>query len=282
MLSPVSFCNIFAISLQVKKKGNEKSLIGVIGVNSINHLTAQLRYTEFYLEVHQCCTTLIQGMSVTLILLLLPNILGSSIETRALPREGRTQELLASIGLLLNSLNIFKTDPDSFEEEDDTIEPPTDPNLVANYEDVRFNGSMAETFELPLVIMYDSSVGASHGYLPSTIEKWVLRVAELTKPRLAAIRPSSIRLNVTKVEHWPGRFKVTPKVLKNLAKGRPNKKYLTMLLVGGTGGRRKGSAVLGSACYENGFALGMLEDLNNDNQTARILAHEIGHTLGMR
>ena len=107
-------------------------------------------------------------------------------------------------------------------------------------------------------------------------------MAELTKPRLAALTPSSIRLNVTKVEYWPGWFKVTPKVLKNLARGRANKKYLTMLLVGGTGGRRKGSAVLGSACHEDGWALGMLEDRNNDTATARLIAHEIGHTLGMR
>ena len=221
-------------------------------------------------------------MLVTLILLLLPNILGSSIETRALPREGGTQELLTSIGVLLNSLNIFKTNPDSFEEEDDTIEPPTDPNLVANFGDVRFNGSMAETFELPLVMMYDNSVQASHGYHPLAVEKWVLRVVELTKPLLAALRPSNINLNVIKVENWPGKFKVSPKQLKTLVKNRLNKKYLTILLVGGTEGKRKGSAVLGSACREDGWALGMLEDRNNDTATARRIAHEIGHTLGMR
>ena len=75
---------------------------------------------------------------------------------------------------------------------------------------------------------------------------------------------------------------MTPKVLKNLARGRANKKYLTMLLVGGPGGRRKGNAVLGSACREDGYAFGMLEDRNNDTETARILAHQIGTTLGMR
>ena len=144
------------------------------------------------------------------------------------------------------------------------------------------DGPMAESFELPLVMMYDSSVQASHGYHPLAVEKWVLRVADLTKPRLAALRPSSIKLNVIKVENWPGKFKVSPKQLKTLVKDRPNKKYLTLLLVGGTHGRRKGSAVLGSACHEDGWALGMLEDRNNDTATARILAHEIGHTLGMR
>ena len=165
-----------------------------------------------------------------------------------------------------------------FEEEDDTIEPPPDPNPVAGFED----GPMPESFELPLVMMYDSSVQASHGYLPSAVEKWVLRVVELTKPRLAVLRPSSIRLNVSKVEYWPGWFKVNQKVLKKLVKGRPNKRDLTMLLVGGTDGRLKGNAVLKSACREDGFAFGMLEDMKNDTKTARLLAHEIGHTLGMR
>ena len=222
-------------------------------------------------------------MLVTLILLLLPNILGSSIETRASPREGRTQELLASIGLLLNSLNIFKTDPDSFEEEDDTIEPPTDPHLLANFEDVRFNGSMAETFELPLVIMYDSSVQASHGNHSLAVEKWVLRVADLTKPLLAALRPFSIKLNVIKVENWPGKFKVSPKQLMTLIKDRPNKKYLTLLLVGGTHGSGLwGLSIVGSACREDGYASGMLEDRNNDTATAWLLAYQIGHTLGIR
>ena len=144
------------------------------------------------------------------------------------------------------------------------------------------DGPMAESFELPLVMMYDSSVQASHGYLPSAVEKWVLRVADLTKPLLAALRPSSIKLNVIKVEHWSGNFKVIPKLLKTLAKYRPNKKYLTLLLVGETNGGRKGSAVLGSACHEDGYAFGMLEDRNNDTATARLIAHEIGHTLGMR
>ena len=141
---------------------------------------------------------------------------------------------------------------------------------------------MAETFELPLVIMYDSYVQARHGYLPSTVEKWVLRVAELTKPRLAAIRPSSIRLNVIKVEHWPGRFKIGSKQLKKLVKDRSNNKDLIMLLVGPAYHRNKGNAVLGAACREDGNAFGMVEDRNNDTETARILAHEIGHTLGMR
>ena len=130
-------------------------------------------------------------------------------------------------------------------------------------------------------MMYDSNVQASHGFLPSAVGTWVHRVVELTKPRLAVLRPSTIRLNVRKVEHWPGWFKV--KQLKKLAKDhRPNKKHLTMLLVRGTIGRRKGNAVLGSACREDGYAFGMLEDKNNDTETARILAHEIGHTLGMR
>ena len=145
------------------------------------------------------------------------------------------------------------------------------------------DGPMAESFELPLVMMYDSSVRSSHGYLPSAVEKWVLRVTELTKPLLAALRPFSIKLNVIKVENWPGKFKVSPKQLMTLIKDRPNKKYLTLLLVGGTHGRRiTGAAVLGSACYEDGYAFGMLEDRNNDTETARILAHQIGHTLGMR
>ena len=55
-----------------------------------------------------------------------------------------------------------------------------------------------------------------------------------------------------------------------------------MLLVQGTERRLKGSAVLGSACRDDGYAFGMLEDMKNDTQTARLLAHEIGHTLGMR
>ena len=141
---------------------------------------------------------------------------------------------------------------------------------------------MAESFELPLVMMYDSSVQASHGNHSLAVEKWVLRVADLTKPLLAALRPSSIKLNVIKVEHWPGNFKVSPKLLKTLVKDRLNKKYLTLLLVIGTHGRRKGNAVLGSACREDGYAFGMLEARNNDTETARILAHQIGHTLGMR
>ena len=130
-------------------------------------------------------------------------------------------------------------------------------------------------------MMYDSNVQASHGFLPSAVGTWVHRVVELTKPRLAVLRPSTIRLNVRKVEHWPGWFKV--KQLKKLAKDhRPNKKHLTMLLVGGTIGRRKGNAVLGSACREDGYAFGMLKDMKNDTKTARVLAHEIGHTLGIR
>ena len=244
-------------------------------------MTAKHKDTQslvFDLEVQQCYTTLTQTMSVYLALLLLPSSLCSSIETRALPRESSNEELLASIALLLNSLNIAKTDPDSFEEEDDTIEPPADPNLVANFGD----GPMAESFELPLVMMYDSNVQASHGYRPSDVETWVHRVVELTKPRLAVIRPSTIRLNVRKVENWPGTFEVNSKQLKKLVKGRPNKRHLTMLLVGGTIGRRKGNAVLGSACREDGYAFGILKDMKNDTKTARVIAHEIGHTLGMR
>ena len=215
-------------------------------------------------------------MSISLvILLLLPSTLAS---TGA--RNQTNEELLASIPLLWDSINKLKDDFDTFEEEDDTIEPPPDPNPVAALED----GPMPKSFELPLVMMYDSNVQASHGYRPSDVKTWVNRVVELTKPRLAALTPSSIRLNVTKVEHWPGRFKVNSKQLKKLALGEdhPNKKHLTMLLVGGTIGRRKGNAVLGSACREDGYAFGMLKDMKNDTKTARVLAHEIGHTLGMR
>ena len=214
-------------------------------------------------------------MSISLaILLLLPSTLAS---TGA--RNQTNEELLASIPLLWDSLNKLKDDFDTFEEEDDTIEPPPDPNPVAALED----GPMPKSFELPLVMMYDSNIQKSHGYLPSDVETWAHRVVELTKPRLAVIRPSTIRLNVRKVEHWPGTFKVNPKQLKKLVKNhRPNKKHLTMLLVGGTIGRRKGNAVLGSACRDDGYAFGILKDMENDNKTARVLAHEIGHTLGMR
>lgn len=212
-------------------------------------------------------------MSISLVILLLPSTLGS---TGA--RNQTNEELLASIPLLWDSINKLKDDFDTFEEEDDTIEPPPDPNPVAALED----GPMPKSFELPLVMMYDSNVQASHGFLPSAVETWVHRVVELTKPRLAALRPSTIRLNVRKIEHWPGTFEVNSKQLKKLARGRPNKRHLSMLLVGGTIGRRKGNAVLGSACREDGYAFGMLKDMKNDTKTARVLAHEIGHTLGMR
>ena len=198
-------------------------------------------------------------MSITaVILLFLPSTLGSTVAG-----ELTKEDLLA----IINNL-----------EEDDTIEPPPDPNHVAAYGD----GPLPESFELPLVMMYDSSVQASHGYLPSAVKAWVNEVVELTKPRLALFRPSSIRLKVLRVDNWPGVFKIGPKQLKKLVKDRSNKKDLIMLLVGPAFHRNKGNAVLGAACREDGYAFGMVEARNNDTETARILAHEIGHTLGMR
>ena len=213
-------------------------------------------------------------MSISLVILLpLPSILGSIVA-----RLQTNEEILASIrSLIWDIINKLKDYFYSSEEEDDTVEPPPDPNPVAGFGD----GPMPES--------NDSSVQASHanpyhahGGHPSAVEAWVHRVVKLTRPLLAVFRPSSIRLNVLRVDNWPGTFRVGTSVLKKLAKDRSYKKYLTMLLVGATGGRRKGSAFLGSACYENGFALGMVEDRNNDTETARILAHEIGHTLGIR
>ena len=81
-------------------------------------------------------------MSITaVILLLLPSTLAS-----AGARNQTNEELLASIPLLWDSLNNLKDDFDTFEEEDDTIEPPPDPNPVAAYGD----GPMPKSFELPL------------------------------------------------------------------------------------------------------------------------------------
>ena len=77
-------------------------------------------------------------------------------------------------------------------------------------------------------------------------------------------------------------FKIGPKQLKKLVKDRSNKKDLIMLLVGPAYHRNKGNAVLGAACREDGYTFGMVEARNNDTETARILAHEIGHTLGMK
>ena len=213
-------------------------------------------------------------MSINLvILLLLPSTLASIVT-----RNQTNEELLDSIPLLWDSINNLKEDFHRFEEEDDTIEPPPDPNPVASFGD----DPLPKSFELPLVIMYDSSVQASHGYLPSAVETWVHRIVDLTKPRLAVFRPSSIRLNVLRIDNWPGTFKVSTKQLKKLARNRSNKKDLTMILVAPSNRRKKGNAVLGAACREDGYAFGMVEARNNDTETARILAHEIGHTLGMR
>ena len=214
-------------------------------------------------------------MSISLVILLfLPSTLGSTVA-----RVQINEELLASnISLLWDSINNLKDDFHRFEEEDDTVEPPPDPNPVAGFGD----GPMPESFELPLVIMYDSTVQASHGYHPSAVEAWVHRVVELTRPLLAVLRPSSIRLNVLRVDNWPGTFKVGTQVILNLARNRSDKKDLTMLLVGPGQSITKGVAVRGAACREDGNALGMVEDRNNDTETARILAHEIGHALGIR
>ena len=207
-------------------------------------------------------------MSISLaILFLLPSTLGSTVA-----RLQTNEELLAII-------NNLKEDLDNYKEEDDTVEPPPDPNPVSAFGD----GPMPDSFELPLVMMYDSTVQASHGYHPSAVEAWVHRVVELTRPRLAVFRPSSIRLNVLRIDNWPGTFKVGTKVILNLARNRSDKKDLTMLLVGpAQPAYKKGVAVRGTACREDGTALGMVEDRNNDTETARILAHEIGHTLGIR
>ena len=66
----------------------------------------------------------------------------------------------------------------------------------------------------------------------------------------------------------------TGRTTQEAGKRSPQQKYLTILLVGANDGRRKGSAVLGSACDKNGYTLGMLEDRNNDTKTARILTLE--------
>ena len=218
------------------------------------------------------------GRVVLLVLPLLPLLLPSTPSSRW-RRAERSEHLLAGYEALLQGFANLKEGLDSLqeaEEYEDELEPPPDPNPVAGYEE----GPMPEHLDLPLVLQYDNSALALRGHDRAAAEAWVRRVAELARPHLTNFAPSSVRLNVLRVENIDE--KVTVRDTSKLAKKRSNKEERVAVLVGRTRGKLKGIAFRGSGCRADGYALSITTERENDAQTAKTLAHEIGHTLGMR
>ena len=159
---------------------------------------------------------------------------------------------------------------------DEAVWSPPDPNPVAGSAE----GPMPEHLDLSLVLQYDTSALALHGHDRAAAEAWVRRVAELAKPHLVNFSPSSVRLNVTRVDYLDKRVRVRD--YRKLYKSRPNKHERIAVLVGRARGGLKGVAFTSNACREDGTALSVVSKMKTDIGTARTLAHELGHLLGMQ
>ena len=85
---------------------------------------------------------------------------------------------------------------------------------------------------------------------------------------------------MTRVDYLDKRVRVRD--YRKLYKSRPNKHERIAVLVGRARGGLKGVAFTSNACREDGTALSVVSKMKTDIGTARTLAHELGHLLGMQ
>ena len=166
----------------------------------------------------------------------------------------------------------------------DFLERPSDGNKAAAY----YHGDIFKNGDLSFDIKYDTGIldhfDGNHG----ATKRWIEEVIEHTQSRFKeASLPMSITLKVNSIQYVDANITATVENLKALTKEEVD--ILTVYFgydpKYGTRKGKTGYTYVGCACEKEGLAVVIVE-LSDYYEiietTSRTLAHELGHTIGMR
>jgi len=181
----------------------------------------------------------------------------------------------------MESANIFgETDEEESMENStpDYIDPPADP---FEWTVSPWSGPLPSTVSLKTNIKYDNSLLEHFGYSHERTKNWLNQVVQLAKPMM---RHNSLTIKVAleigEVTHIEETLKANNHTLYYLSQTKNHNSLTSYFCKDNGRDTMRGIAFFRAACSRRS-AISINELLYSDHHTAKVFAHELGHTIGM-
>merc|ERR1711962_433306 len=161
--------------------------------------------------------------------------------------------------------------------------PSPDDNIAAQIP-AEFSGSLPRSVTLEISLKYDNSLLGRFGNDHTRVKHWLSRVVELAKPKMALLDVKVHLKVVGQVRHYGKSIRASDYWIRHITSTNEDKgkKGPISYFSAGNGA---GIAWVGSACHiRSGMQININEHVSWGNPelvTAKTLAHELGHNLGM-
>ena len=165
-------------------------------------------------------------------------------------------------------------------EADDSVNPPAPQIQVVGSV---YNEDLPEVVDLQTILWYDQSLLNHFGGNDEETKGFLRRVVESARHHFAD--PSLgvyINIVIIDVDFIDQDLRATHSMIHHLAEHSPTPYTLnSFFCFDNSGDTVRGIAFIGTACRHDGYAVNINEYGGDEESTARIFAHEIGHNLGI-